>query len=165
MRTESNRPIHNIQGKKCWYVSGGRNTGSSFHIHLGMRIPRTRPLDSPHLSPILRKAGRRLPQELRDYISEWGLLIWCSWRLTRSNKIVLTSDDCDNNTGLVSDLSVLVGKTLVGIRQTPMLDLALTFSSRWKLDVFCSNGVKQPSLDTNWDLFHLGQPVQSAKSS
>ena len=77
------RTLGKLNGKYCWYVTCGYNVGRSFKLWLGKMVKRENVLGHPGASRIARKAAKAFPKAVRENFPEYGLLVWCSWRLSK----------------------------------------------------------------------------------
>lgn len=133
-----------MAGKPCWYVACGGAAGSSFSLAIGGK--------EKCESPLKNKAH---PLAFRANDPEFGLLVWCTWRLSRNGKVFVTSDDCGNKRGSADLLRRLRGRKVLRVSsRTEFCDLVVGFSGAFRLDVFCDHGRIAPSIEANWELFN-----------
>jgi hypothetical protein len=103
---------------ECWSVVGGRGTGSVILIKLGERVRREREI-----------ANSSLTEEERQFDPLFSLMIWCSWRVEMSRKVVgswvaLTESGELEPTGALG----MKGRHLTGFHlDDPIPDLQLDF--------------------------------------
>lgn len=141
-----NRQFKLLKEKKCWYVSCGRNVGSSFQLCLGEKIRRKKAL-----------GNKFHPKSFRENTAEYAFLVWCSWRLSKDDKLIVTSDDCDNHYKWCKYLRKLIGLRIIKIQlMNCFFDFKIIFNEGWQIHIFCDNGNKDPSIDTNWEIFIPG---------
>jgi hypothetical protein len=129
-----------IVGMTCWHVGAGEGTGSSFHLALGKKVPRSVPL-------------RNAPQndEYREYQGEASLLVWCAWRLDAAMAPITSSDETDST--IARALDILIGQKILEVRVfPPASDLLIGFSGNLQLRVFCDHVPGDPSFDGNWQV-------------
>jgi hypothetical protein len=139
------RTARKLIGQPCWDVGCGGSVGSSFNLALGKKIRRKRELT---------KLEKRLPKIHQRYEQEFSLLVWCTWRLSRKDILLVTSDDCDSNRRWCRLLKQLIDLRITDISVVNQFcDLKILFSNGYQLDIFCDHGNKEPSIDTNWELF------------
>jgi len=133
--------VRSLQTLRCWYVSCGGASASTFQLALGEKVRRLRPLkNTSH------------PDEYRQFEGAANLLVWCSWRLDGTDSPLTSSDDVP--TAMESGLKNLVGATIDSISlAAPAWDLALRFSNGLQLLVFCDHVPGEPSFDGNWELW------------
>lgn len=133
------------RAKRCWHVACGGSAGSSFDLALGRKIRRQGKTG---------RLDRLLPKSLRKVSPELSLMVWCSWRLSTKDKVLVTSDDCDNDRKWCNLLQILVGRRITHVEIINALcDLQISFGRGYRLDIFCDYGNKSPTIDTNWELF------------
>lgn len=143
MNSRLRRSVRNLTGKRCWYVSCGGAVGSSFKLAVGEMVKRESPLGNKAHPPIFRA----------NY-PEFGVLVWSSWRLSKGNRVLATSDAWDERPDSAARL-----RSLKGLRVSQVVvrggfgDLALSFSDGRRLDVFCDRFRTPSSIENNWELF------------
>ena len=167
------RALKNLRGKRCWHVRCGRNVGRSFAIYLGKKVKKMEP---PSRSPLLRRLAARGPKILRENAPEYELLVWCSWRLSKTvGGVVLMSDDCEGGDDTIkkqlrnrlSIRKLLKGATIKELKIiSRFYDLKIVFSNGCQLDVLCNRGKAKPKIDpsyspiaSNWEIFVPGDFV------
>lgn len=134
--------IKKLIGKPCWYIRCGEPAGSSFSLALGRKIKRKNKIDNKFLS-----------KSYQENDPEYHLSVWCSWRLSKKNKVVVTSDDCENNYKWCKYLAKLMGTFITKVQvMNQFFDLKIIFSGGYRLDIFCDNGNKEIGPDSQWDL-------------
>ena len=135
--------IKKLIGKPCWDVGCGKGVGSSFGLYLGRKIKRKREI---------RSVTR--PWMSIKHDPEFHVLVWCLWRLSKNGRLVVTSDDCENHYKWCKYLRRLTGHKITKMMiLNPFFDLQITFTRSYQLDIFCDHGTKEPSIDTNWEVF------------
>ena len=90
-------------------------------------------------------------QNAKDAIidTEHVLMVFCSWRLSNSNKIICTSRE-DEQT-IQSELSKLLDLTAKHLKIKKFNDVSIAFDLGYKLDVFCDSIVNSdPDFDSDW---------------
>ena len=115
-------------GKKCWAVVAGAGTGSIVHLGFGKKKLRARPLTNPHLS-----------KDEQMFDAEIGLMIYCSWRLSKSGKILCGWTDSNESGGdMLKGLSLLRDKQVIDIHIGKIgYDLNIYFDDNICLQLFC----------------------------
>lgn len=137
------RDLAKLEGQPCWYVASGGAAGSSFSLAIGGKERRD--------SPLKNKAHSKV---FRNNSPQFALLVWCSWRVSKDGKVVVTSDDCANKDGSAALVRRLKGKKLLRIDcRDSFGDLRIDFADGYRLDIFCDHGRIAPTLDDNWELF------------
>ena len=137
---EASRLLRTINGQPCWHVSGGDTTGSSFELVCGDKRPRKKPLRNP-----------TQPLEFQMNESDFGLLVWCDWRLEHDSRPMASSDD--TLAKRTSRLQRLIGASIRDVSIEPSCwDLRVDFSNGFTLAVFCDH-VSEDGFDGNWDFF------------
>ena len=133
--------LRTIKGQPCWHVSCGDTTGSSFERVCGDKRLRKRPLKNP-----------TQPFEFQMNESEFGILVWCDWRLEHAFQPLTSSDDTLVNR--MTHLRRLVGTTIRDVRiEPPCWDMRIDFSDDFSLAVFCNHVNEGDGFDGNWDFF------------
>lgn len=131
--------LHAIEGKTCWHVSAG-NIDFTFNLYFGERVTRDKPL--------LRNQSITKTQR-----GEYELLVWCPWRLGTIGKPLSGSDEKKER--IATALRVLEGLKVTQIQCVgPAWDLQIDFDDRIRLWVFAEYLPGDPSIDTNWELWH-----------
>lgn len=125
-------------GKRCWYASCGGSAGSSFILSLGGKLRRVRPVNnSMH------------PPEYRQYIGEYCLSVWSTWRFVTGVNIDASSLSEDDMVQRI--LESLVGATISDIVvREPVPDLIITFDNQRVLEVLCSGTAD--TFDADWEI-------------
>jgi hypothetical protein len=133
--------VQALRGQHCWYVSTGGAAGSTFELALGEKRRRDRPL-----------RNRSHSKEFREFEGEFGLLVWCAWRLDGPDGPVTSWDDTLEH--IKSQLSRLQGAKVRSASVTAgAWDLLVTFWNGLRLRVFCDHVPGDPSFDGNWELW------------
>ncbi len=127
-----------LLGRRCWNVACGGASGSTFQLALGRKIPRRIALRNPKAS-----------DEYRRFEGEFGLMVWCSWRLEGPAGPITSSED--ESSGLVDGLRRLVGRTVVRTVASEGWNLQLAFSGGLLLSVFPDHVGREWTLG-NWEL-------------
>lgn len=113
-----------LVNQRCWYVSAG-SVGTTFQLAVGKKIRRARSIQNTEH-----------PRTYRDFEGSANLLVWCTWRLEGTRRVVTSSDDsveraarglCALQKATIRDVNVI----------TPAWDLSLTFDDNQVLRVFC----------------------------
>ena len=119
--------LNQFVGEICWGIAAGRGTGSIVSLHFGAKMLRRIPLNNPHLS-----------NELREYDSQMGLFITCSWRLDSDSDVICGWTDSNEEGGpMLSGLQKIVGQKVKQVDLIlPGLDLGLHFSNSLLLRIF-----------------------------
>lgn len=126
----------------------------------------------PSRSKLLQKLEAAGPRFLRENDAEFSLLVWTSWRISKREKIILTSSDCEDDAYPLEEQlkrrrsisRMLKGsKVKAAAITSPFYDLELVFSNGYQLDILCHRGNMKPSTDSryspilsNWDIFVPG---------
>lgn len=130
--------VRALEGRPCWYVNAGGAVGTSFSLALGEKIQRESPLRNPSAS-----------EEYRQFEGEFGLYVWCSWRLADGDGAIVSSYEPVFDAG---KLKMLTGQVVRDVELEPhSLDLKLCFE-RAQLDVFCDHVFSASSYDCNYEL-------------
>lgn len=135
--------LREIEGKSCWGIAAGANTGSVLNLHFGAKLPRRRPIPNPKLCP-----------DLRRYDGELSILVDCAWRIETPKRVLCGWLECD---GRVNPLEIgvekLVHRVVTGTEcHLPSCDLAFSFDNGMTLRLFCDRTVRE---STNFSLFGL----------
>lgn len=137
---EIRKHLNMVIGMKCWHVGAGESTGSSFHLALGKKLPRSVPL---------RKA--RKGDEYTKFEGEASMLVWCTWRLDGPTSPITSSDE--SSEVLARALQILLGQEILEVVALPPAgDLCICFSNDLTLRVFCDHIPGDPSFDGNWQV-------------
>lgn len=140
---KAKRYIKEFVGKLCWDVGCGRNVGSSFSLQLGRKVK----VNTFAYSKTPRKLSFRT-------VGEHNLLVWCSWRLSKKDNLVVTSDDCENHYKWCKYLRKLAGHKITKAKiLNSFFDMQIDFTDGYQLNIFCDHGTREPSIDTNWEIF------------
>lgn len=117
-----------LVGQKCWSYRAGKATGSIISFDFGQKIKRD-----------LVLKGRPLSFDQRNYIGEYGLMIWCAWRLDGQNQVICGWNDSNEQDGpMLSGLGQIVNKSVVNIEVgLPAYDLVINFDDSLFLKIFC----------------------------
>lgn len=109
-------------------IGGGRVQGTVVELGFGGRIPRSPSIPNP-----------KLPEEYRDFNAEFGLMIYCAWRVESGDEILAgcyeTTEEgaCD-----VSPVESLIGRTVVHAKVSqPGFDLKIEFNDGRRIALFC----------------------------
>lgn len=129
-----------LLGRRCWNVACGGCVGASFQLALGGKVRRERLLRNPTVS-----------EEYRRFEGEFGLMVWCTWRL-ENGKGPMTSWE-DESPQRDEALRGLVGKTVSRVRVQPGWDLQVVFSGGAKLSVFPDHVGQSAIFDGNWEVW------------
>ena len=126
----------------CWGTIAGAGTGSVFHLLLGSKIQRKRPIGNPCLD-----------SEVRNYDGEISIFVQCSWRLATSERIICTNWSPSENDGpMVTGLKKLIGKKVYEVHLQPeTLDLVVSFDDDLKLSLF-NNGYNEDENDHSYSV-------------
>jgi hypothetical protein len=120
--------VRGIVGKRCWGVAAGPATGSVLNLHIGDLIPRPWPIPNPEL-----------PESMRDYDGEFGLLVECAWRVETAGRIICSWLECESDAERREMcVRLLTGQEIENIEvRQPFLDLAVLFRNDHVLRLFC----------------------------
>lgn len=121
--------ITGLTGLPCWNVYAG-SVGSLISLHLGEKIPLTKPL--PYPNPQLTPDEHKLRGEYILYIED------CPWRLDSPDEVVATWTDSNASDGpIVMGMKACIGAQVTHVNIIrPGLDLTLHFSNDLVLRVF-----------------------------
>ena len=128
MNSQLQSCLNELLQKECWSIVAGKGTGSIFTLGLGDRIHRKRPIENLHLL-----------KEQRENDSEYGLMVYSSWKLKGENETICDSDSDNSNDGsMVNGLGQLKGKRIKeakfdGFNQ----GLLLLFDENYRLQIAC----------------------------
>lgn len=128
--------VVSLLGRKCWYVSCGRGVGHTFQLALGGKVPRA-----------LKLKNKEHSEEYRRFEGEYGLMVWCAWRLDG----VITSSDTKAKLAY-SDLKRLTGKIIRKV-VVDNWNLRLDFTGGLSLSVFANNIGEDANFDGNWEVW------------
>jgi len=119
-----------LKGKECWGIIAGKGTGHNVSIQFGEKILRKNVIPNDYLS-----------DDQRMFKPEFSLFIESSWRLDSIDKVICSSDDPNDNNGLlVNGLKNIVNKKILSIEVLkPALDLVIEFSDLFFLKIFCDH--------------------------
>ena len=117
-----------IGGSRCWGVAAGPTTGSVLNLHMGRQIPRQQPIPNPHL-----------PEALRLYDGEFGLLVECAWRIETDDRIACSWLESEEDVGIRDTaISLMTDQAVLSVNaQLPFMDLVVRFSNAHTLKLFC----------------------------
>jgi hypothetical protein len=146
--------VHSLCGLRCWHVSvGGGCTMPTFQLALGEKVRRARPL-----------MNRHQPEEYRQFEGEFGVLVWCPWRMDSPQGPVTSWYDTEEH--ICEHLRRLVGaKVRAASVSGPGRDLRITFANRLTMCVFCDKIAGDPTWDGNWEMWGHGQQLVIAAGS
>lgn len=85
--------------------------------------------------------------------------IWCSWRIEKASKVLVTSSDTvlpteenDSPNGFIGENSpILKGKKVTNISLSPCYDLEISFDGEYKISIFCDIGISRDDYGINWE--------------
>jgi len=144
--------IKELSRKQCWGISAGPPNGSYIVLHFGERIKRNYPINNKNLLYGLDKD-----------VGEYGLGIYCAWRIQKGGVPITGSSESNHQGGpLVEGLLNILNKSIDKIEIVDECgDLALDFDDVL-LKIFCSNtGHENDDYcvqhESNWVLFHRGK--------
>lgn len=145
--------VKRLVGKVCWYVSTGGAASTTFELAMGERIPRE------FAVPNVAHSG-----EFRKFDGEFGLFVWCAWRLDGTDGPLTSWDDVDENASRLLD--TLAGQKITNVKvEPPSWDLTIAFDRGYKLKVFCDHVIGDPRFDGNWDLSMPDKAIYIGASS
>lgn len=138
-----------LKNKECWSVIAGPGSGSVFSLGFGNKKPRKYPLRNQTLS-----------SDERLFEAEFGILVYCAWRLSRFGIIECGWRDSNEAGGkMQSGLHSLKGKN---IQKTDIgsisSDLTIHFSEGFLLQIFCDITNDFES-DFNYTIHHNGESL------
>lgn len=139
--------IEVLPGLNCWSVVAGPGTGSVVHLGFGEKILRTKPLKNTKLS-----------DEQRNFEPETSLMIHCSWRVSRSKKVICGWRDSNELDGdMLNGLLLLKDRSIIDVRFTNVAyDLDVYFDNDILLQLFCDQ-TNDDEADENYSLFTKGK--------
>lgn len=124
---------------QCWSFTCGGAAGSILGVQIGPKKQRPRPLPNPHIS-----------DALRHFKGEFGLLIYCRWKLRRFENVTLTDADVDSQTGTFnSALRAAEGASIKGYTLSDNFDLSFDFDDG-SLEILCS---QPPFSERNYNVY------------
>jgi hypothetical protein len=139
------RLSRSLIGLRCWHVSTGSGDGT-FQLALGAKMRRSRPLQS-----------LAQPATYRRYEGAFNVLVWCSWRLSGSSRLL--SSSMSEVEEMTSSLKRIVGKTVRDVRTgPPFWDLTMSFDGI-TLDVFSDYVGRTPDAGRNWELWMPSEAI------
>ena len=119
--------IRQIEGVECWSIVGGSGPGSVISLDFGGKILRETPLTNRHLTDVQR-----------IYDSQFGLIVYCAWRILFQQSIIGGWRDSGPGTTLRGQLDLLVGLKVKTVDVNPRTyDLRIEFQENMAMDVFC----------------------------
>jgi hypothetical protein len=130
-------------GRECWYVACGGCVGTSFQLALGKRVQRAKVLTNPVASP-----------DYRQFEGEFGLLVWCSWRLVRPG-FGMTSSEDEKDVRRDELLRSVSGRAIADVDIRNDWQLWIKFDDQSELTVFADNVGPSAVIDTNWEAWSL----------
>jgi hypothetical protein len=141
LKSEIDRLLKSANGLKCWYVPTGDATMARFALEFGAKVPRTKPLSNSEL------------EDRANYYGEVTLYVWCSWRISKNNRVIASSKDSDKDVSAA--LRTLLGGKLRSITQRdPMRDMTIDFENDISLDIFCDHSRESDRyLALNWTIY------------
>lgn len=132
--------LQRLIGLPVWHVGAGGAAGATFSLAIGSKVPRGTPLKNPEAR-----------DDYRFNEGEYGLVVWCSWRLDGPTDAVASSDS--EPSVCARSLSVLEGQL---VRDVGLISKACDLKIRLdmhELLVFCDHVGDDPSFDGNWDFY------------
>ena len=119
--------IRQLEGVECWSVVGGSGPGSVISLGFGEKTAREIPSKNKHLTQVERL-----------YDPEFGLIVYCAWRILCQGSIIGGWRDCGPGTPLRRQLDRLVGLEVRTVDVNPKTyDLSIKFQGDLGMDVFC----------------------------
>jgi hypothetical protein len=117
-----------LLGQVCWAAASGEGTGSVVNFHLGQKIPRQRPIPNPHLH-----------KDLQLNKGEFGIMVYCAWRLEQGSIVICGSGESNSNEGsMIKGLDNLTGRNIKSLSIfPPAFDMTIGFENECVLKVFC----------------------------
>ena len=141
--SQLNEQFDKLVGKPLWAIVAGEGTGSILNLYLGEKLKRTNPLRNPHLSEDVRKND-----------SEFGIMIYCSWRVENCSEVICGSGESDEDVGfMLEGLEILQNKTVQSVHLDKILDLCICFEDNLKLKLFRDVGSKDKDVED--DLYFI----------
>jgi hypothetical protein len=139
------RDLSALVGEECWGVVCGEGSGSVLGLKIGVRTPRQKPVNNPHLSELVRR-----------YDCAWSMLIWCSWRIDSDSHVVAGSHMSNANNGpMVAGSQSICGQRITAVTcSSPAFDLRVNFENKCSLVVHCSAVGKEYE-----DCYSFGTPL------
>jgi hypothetical protein len=128
-----------LLGRRCWDVACGGSVGTTFQLALGRKL--------------LRHPGVGKPRRWRSgpYEGEFGLLVWCSWRLASPKGPVTSSED--ESPALIEGLRRLVGRRTCRVSFAEGWYLRVDFTGGLTLTIFPDHVGPQAIFDGNWEVW------------
>jgi hypothetical protein len=130
--------LNALVGAECWGIVAGAGTGSVVSFEFGAKRPLKRAL-----------SNTRLPEVLRRFEGEYGLMVECAWRLESHSAVVggWTEGSVENGKRYPF-LHALEGRRVVACSVEPVsLDLRVEFDAELALRVFCDQTSKEEEAD------------------
>jgi len=152
-----NIQLKKLIGKPLWATVAGVGTGSILGLKFGKKIKKARPSNNPHLS-----------RSARYYDGEFGMMVYCAWRVEKDSNIVCGSMDSNESGGLmVEGIKVLHNKRVRAIHIGKIPDLCIDFDGGLKLRLFCDTGTRGKKSDDVWYfiIMRLEKTVYSASQN
>ena len=120
--------FNRLVGEKCNSFVGGKGPGSIISLKIGPQTLKDKAIENPHIS-----------ENARLYDSEFGLLIYCCWRISVDGQITCSWRDALGNNGKVlKELNKLCDKEITEIRLCEKTyDLSIIFKNGICLEIFC----------------------------
>jgi hypothetical protein len=121
--------LNALVGEACWGVVGGEGTGSVISLKIGARIPRSKPVNNPYLSDLVRQNN-----------SAYTLMLYCPWRIDSASNVVSGSHMSNANDGpMVRGCASIREQKIKAVTCAgPAYDLKLDFENGHTLVVHCS---------------------------
>lgn len=113
----------------CWSATSGGGTGSRLGLEFGRKIKRKKEISNPKISEALRQSN-----------GEFGLLVFCTWRISDGHKVIGGSyDDLAEGGETHSALQEIGRSSVLSITVDAVTcDLRIVFVEGLILDVFCN---------------------------
>lgn len=135
--------IEPFRGKTCWSVIAGSGTGSVVKLGFGGKKLKSKPLTNPLLE-----------DDERIFDPEVSIVIYCGWRLSKSDKIICGWRDSNEISGdMLSGLNLLKDKKVIDYQLGKIgFDLDIYFDEDICIQLFCDQTNDYES-DENYTLF------------
>ena len=138
-----NTYIDSLKGKACWFIVAGCGTGSIVNLGFGSKKKKSKPLTNSELT-----------REERCFSPELGLMIYCAWRVLKSDVVVCGWRDSNELEGdMLNGLNLLKDKKVVDVKLAKAAyDLDIYFEDDVCIQLFCDQ-TNDYDADENFTLF------------
>ena len=138
-----NNYVDILKGKLCWSVIAGSGTGSIVNFGFGEKKERSKPL-----------RNLKLTDEERHFKPELQLMVYCAWRILKSDEVVCSWRDSNEAGGdMLKGLHMLRNKKVIDVWLAQVTyDLDVYFEGDMCVQLFCDQ-TNDYEADKNFILF------------